>query len=60
MAHPSLAKILETGRFRSKFELISVIGQGGFGRVYKARYLADDNIYAIKLVKLHLAIDENL
>ena len=37
-----------------------MIGQGGFGKVLKVKYLADHNIYALKLVKLHLGIDENL
>lgn len=36
------------------------IGEGGFGKVFKVKYLADHNIYALKLVKLHLGIDENL
>ena len=60
LKQPNIAQIIETGRFQSKFEMISVLGEGGFGKVYKVKYLADHNIYALKLVKLHLGLDENL
>jgi len=36
------------------------LGRGGFGVVYKVKYMLDDNIYAIKKIKLHLGIAETL
>ena len=54
-------KYLETGRLKNKFEMIGMpIGKGGFGTVYKVRYCLDNNIYALKKVKLHLGFDEKL
>ena len=40
----------------SKFETQNILGKGGFGIVYKVKYLLDNNLYAIKKVKLHLGI----
>ena len=51
---------MENGRFKSKFEQLSKIGQGGFGEVYKVKYLLDNSIYALKKVKLHLGLKETL
>ncbi len=54
-------KYLETGRLKNKFEIIGQpIGRGGFGTVYKVRYCLDNNIYALKKVKLHLGFDEKI
>ena len=36
------------GRYFSEFEEIDLIGEGGFGKVYKVRHKLDGNIYAIK------------
>ncbi len=55
-----ISRYLETGRFKNKFETICEVGRGGFGTVYKVRYLLDNNIYAIKKVKLHLGHKETL
>jgi len=30
------------------------IGQGGFGKVYRAMYHVDQKVYAIKVVRLHI------
>jgi serine/threonine protein kinase len=53
-------RCLENGRFKNKFEFISILGRGGFGTVYKVKYHLDNNIYAIKKVKLHLGNTEVL
>lgn len=53
-------RYIENGRFKNKFDILSTVGQGGFGTVFKARYLLDNNIYAIKKVKLHLGDKETL
>ena len=55
-----IERYLENGRFKNKFESISTLGKGGFGTVYKVRYLLDNNIYAIKKIKLHLGYQETL
>ena len=51
---PVITRFLENGRFKSKFDEISILGKGGFGVVYKAKYILDNNLYALKKVKLHL------
>lgn len=33
--------ILDTGRFKKKFKDIELIGEGGFGKVYKATNYVD-------------------
>ena len=47
-------RFLENGRFTSKFEVESKIGEGAYGDVFKVKYILDNNIYAIKKVMLHL------
>jgi len=59
-APSEIHRLLENGRFKSKFEMINVIGKGGFGVVYKVRYIVDKKIYAIKKVKLHLGFSDTL
>jgi hypothetical protein len=46
--------ILDTGRFKKKFKNITLIGKGGFGRVYKATNYVDRKDYAIKVIRLHI------
>jgi serine/threonine protein kinase len=45
---------LDTGRLQKKFKDIDLIGQGGFGKVYRAIYHVDQKMYAIKVVRLHI------
>lgn len=44
----------QLSRYRSDFEQISFLGRGGFGAVVKARNLIDNQLYAIKLVKMDI------
>lgn len=39
---------------KKKFWKIEQIGEGGFGKVYKATYHVDQKQYAIKVVRLHI------
>lgn len=45
---------MDTGRLQKKFKDIDLIGQGGFGKVYRAIYHVDQKMYAIKVVRLHI------
>ena len=56
----ALDNILETGRFKKKFQDIIKIGEGGFGMVYSAKYKVDLKEYAIKIVKLHILKDKSI
>jgi len=56
----SLYNILETGRFKKKFQKHDKIGEGGFGMVYRAQYKVDLKEYAIKIVKLHILKDKSI
>lgn len=47
-------------RIADNFELLSVIGAGAMGRVYRARQVSLDKIVAIKLLHPHLASDPKL
>lgn len=49
---------LECGRYSRSFEELSHIGEGS--RVFKVRHLLDQNVYAIKKVRIHLPIDTDL
>ena len=46
--------MMDTGRLAKKFDKIELIGQGGFGKVYRGEYFIDQKIYAIKVVRLHI------
>ncbi|RUS23829.1 kinase-like domain-containing protein [Jimgerdemannia flammicorona] len=45
-------------RYYTEFEELELLGRGGFGTVYKARNLLDEQIYAIKKVRLNCPPDE--
>ena len=47
-------------RFSDKYEVISEIGQGGMGTVYKVRHNVLDTIYAIKVLSAQMTQDEEL
>lgn len=44
--------ILPASRYRTEFEEVEKLGQGGFGTVVKARNKLDNNFYAIKKVRI--------
>ena len=52
--------LCDTGRFLKDFENIQFIGKGGFGTVFKAKHTIDGGIYAIKVIKSNLGIDDEL
>ena len=55
-----LQNILDNGRFKKKFKDRIKIGEGGFGKVYKAKYHVDQKVYAIKVVRLHILKSDKL
>jgi serine/threonine protein kinase len=44
----------------SKFEIIEVLGQGGMGKVYKARHVSLDKIICIKMLRPALLEDQTI
>jgi serine/threonine protein kinase len=51
---------LETGRQLGPYEIVSAIGAGGMGEVYKARDTRLDRTVAIKVLPEHVASDSDL
>mmetsp|Transcript_24261 Transcript_24261/g.37414 ORF Transcript_24261/g.37414 Transcript_24261/m.37414 type:complete len:87 (+) Transcript_24261:3116-3376(+) len=45
---------MENEKFKKKFKDTKQIGEGGFGKVYKATYKVDQKEYAIKVVRLNI------
>lgn len=41
---------LHTGRFLRDYHVLSCLGQGAYGQVFKARHLLDGATYAVKKV----------
>ena len=48
----------QRSRYKQDFEELQKIGEGGAGRVFKARHKIDRNIYAIKKVRLYREDEE--
>lgn len=44
----------------SEYEILSVLGTGAWGRVYRARYLPENKEIALKVLHLHLLTDEQI
>ena len=51
---------LEAGRKLGPYEIVSAIGAGGMGEVYKARDTRLDRTVAIKVLPEHVASDSDL
>lgn len=51
------SKYLEQNRYNRLFNEIDLIGEGGFGKVYKAQHALDQRIYAVKKIKIHLGVN---
>ena len=51
------SKSLEQNRYHRLFNEIDLIGEGGFGKVYKAQHALDQRIYAVKKIKIHLGVN---
>jgi len=52
--------LLHTGRYRKQFEELELIGKGGFGSVFKCEDRLEEQIYAVKKVRLHLPLTDDL
>lgn len=48
-----VANLQLPSEFSSKYQVISSIGKGGFGNVYKVRDLKTKAVYAVKVLKLN-------
>ncbi|CAG9321453.1 EIF2AK2_2 [Blepharisma stoltei] len=53
-------KYFENGKCNQNFEIINKIGKGRNSVVFKAKHLLDGQFYAIKVIKLHVGIKENI
>ena len=51
--------MLAAGTRLGPYEILSAIGAGGMGEVYRARDTRLDRIVAIKVLPAHLADDQN-
>ena len=53
-------EILDDGNYAKKFIFESILGHGGFSEVHLAKHKLDDQLYAIKIVKMKIAEKEHL
>lgn len=54
------AELFFTGRYSRQFEELETLGKGGFGVVFKARDKFEEKVYAVKKIRLHLPLKEDL
>jgi serine/threonine protein kinase len=55
-----LADPLIGTRVDGRYDVISVLGEGGMGRIYEVRHAALDRAFAVKVLRPELAQDEDL
>jgi len=59
-ADSRLAANLSNGHFYQKFNNVAMIGQGGFGAVFRATHNLEHTEYAVKLVSVEIQADEEV
>ena len=52
-------KYLEQNRYNRLFKEIQMLGEGGFGKVYKVQHVLDQRMYAIKKIPIHLGLNQD-
>jgi serine/threonine protein kinase len=50
---------LEQNRYARLFKEIDILGEGGFGKVYKVQHNLDQRTYAIKKIQIHLGLNQD-
>lgn len=53
------SKYLEQNRYNRLFVEKEMLGEGGFGQVFKVQHVLDQRMYAIKKIQIHLGINED-
>lgn len=53
------SKYLEQNRYNRLFDEQGLLGQGGFGKVFKVQHVLDQRQYAIKQIEIHLGINQD-
>lgn len=55
---PILVEASDTSPFGERYELISLLGQGGMGSVYKVKDRNLDSVFAVKVLRSDLALEQ--
>ena len=55
-----IIEILDDGNYAKKFVFENILGRGGFSEVHLAKHKLDDQLYAIKIVRIKIREKENL
>ncbi|XP_063422610.1 uncharacterized protein LOC134707056 [Mytilus trossulus] len=50
---PTLEEFANNARIQKDFDVLSELGQGGFGAVFKCKHKVDNNFYALKVIPHH-------
>ena len=53
-------EILDNGNYSKKFTFVKILGHGGFSEVQLAKHKLDDQLYAIKIVRMKIGEKEHL
>ena len=49
----------ERARYRTDYEILNLLGSGGFGRVFKVQNKVDSKTYAMKVVRMDVNVASN-